>query len=139
MSETSIERIREGFDLIRHAALTDDWEPALETFHPEVEWFPIDVFPDRQVVRGREEVKAHFKLMWQDFEEIEFEPEEIIDAGDETFVVCLYISARGKISEAAVENRVYQIVKYRDNMAVRLNYYATRDEALAAAGLSKQQ
>jgi ketosteroid isomerase-like protein len=137
MSATSIERVREGYVLLRHAAATDDWEPALASFHPEVQWLPLDVFPDRHVVHGRDGVKAQFHLMWQDFEQIEFEPEEIIDAGDDTFIVRVDISARGKGSKAHVENRVYQVIRFRDDMAFRLNAYATRDEALEAAGLEE--
>jgi ketosteroid isomerase-like protein len=132
MSGTSIERIHR---LLRHAAATGDWEPFLETIHPEIEWFPHGLFPDQEVVHGRDGVKARFKLLWEDFEQIEFEPEEIIDAGDETFVIRLYMSARGKGSKVQVENRMYQVVRFRDDMLVRLNWYRTREEALEAAGL----
>jgi ketosteroid isomerase-like protein len=138
MSATSVERIRQGFGLLRQAAATGDWEPFLETIHPEIEWFPHDLFPEQEVVHGRDGVRARFKLMWQDFEQIEFEPEEIIDAGDDTFIVRLYISARGKGSEVEVENRVYQVMRYRADMLVRLNWYSTREEALEVAGISEQ-
>jgi hypothetical protein len=76
--------------------------------------------------------------MWQDFEQIDFEPEEIIDAGGDTFIIRLYISARGKGSEVEVENRVYQVMRYRDDMLVELNWYSTRDEALEVARISEQ-
>jgi hypothetical protein len=103
MAATSIERVRDGYVLLRRAAATGDWEPFLETIHPEIEWFPHDLFPEQEVAHGRDGVKARFKLMWQ----------------------------------AKVESLVYQVMRYRDDMLVRLNWYSTQDEALEAAGLKE--
>jgi hypothetical protein len=41
-------------------------------------------------------------------------------------------------SQVKVESRVYQVMRYRDDMLVRLKWYSTRGEALEAAGLSQQ-
>jgi hypothetical protein len=46
--------------------------------------------------------------------------------------------AQGKSSQVKVESRVYQVMRYRDDMLVRLKWYSTRGEALEAAGLSQQ-
>jgi hypothetical protein len=66
-----------------------------------------------------------------------FEPEEIIDAGDDTFVVRVLIAARGKASEAQLDARMYQVMRFKDDMLFRLNWYSTRDEALEAADLKE--
>jgi ketosteroid isomerase-like protein len=137
MSATSIERVRQRFALLRHAAATGDWEAYLEGVHSEIEWIPREVMPEAEIVRGRDGLRARFKLLWEDFEQIEFEPEEIIDAGDDTFVVRLYIAARGKASEARVDARMYQVLRFKDDMLFRLNWYATRAEALETVGLSE--
>jgi ketosteroid isomerase-like protein len=136
MSQENVDRVGRGYALLKHAAETGDFEPWLDTVRPDVEWVPLDVFPDAEVVRGRDGVRARFKLLWEDFEQIAFEPEEIIDAGDDV-VVQQHITARGKASRVDVDSRVYQVVRYRDDMLAQLSWYATRAEALKAVGLEE--
>jgi hypothetical protein len=49
----------------------------------------------------------------------------------------LYIAAQGKASEAQVEARMFQVMRFKDDMLFRLNWYATRAEALEVVGLSE--
>jgi ketosteroid isomerase-like protein len=47
--------------------------------------------------------------------------------------------ARGKGSRVQVDERFYQLYTVRDGMIIRLAEYSDEDQALQAAGLSRQR
>ena len=106
---------------------------------PQTEWdlthwadWPEDVY------RGHE----GFRKFWDDYlsvwEEVEFIIDEIIDAEDQ-IVVFLRQRALGKASGVGGEFSPYaQIATIDDGLVTRLAFYSDRDEALAAAGLTRK-
>ena len=75
---------------------------------------------------------ASFAKYW---EEIRFEPNEYIDAGDRVVVVARLIG-RGKKSGVEVSRDWAYVWTVRGGKALRMEGYATRDEALKAVGLA---
>ena len=70
-------------------------------------------------------------------EELQLEPQEFIDAGDRV-ATRLRHRGRGKTSGVEIDEELYhQVATFRDGRIVRMEYVASWDEALAAAGLSQ--
>ena len=82
-----------------------------------------------------DECRAWVEDMWATFEVHEFEPHEIIEAGDQVVVpVTAHGRGRDGIEATADTAGVYT---FRDGAVIRLSMYQGREEALAAAGLSE--
>jgi ketosteroid isomerase-like protein len=111
-----------------------DFDAAVESFHPEIEW----VLPPRQSsdsCRGPDEVKRFWRGLDETFEELRLEPQEFIDAGDHV-ATRLRFYGRGKGSGLEIETEMYhQVATFRAGRMVRIEYFGEWSEALAAVGL----
>jgi ketosteroid isomerase-like protein len=67
-------------------------------------------------------------------DEVRFDVDELVDAGDRVIAISRMV-ARSHTSGIEVEQAVALVWTVRDGRAVRLDPYATRDEALRAVGL----
>jgi ketosteroid isomerase-like protein len=79
-------------------------------------------------------VHEYFRNWLSVFGDFDPQVEELIDAGDEVIAV-LHERGRGKLSGAMVEGRLAHVWTVRDGKLWRLRSYATKQEALDAAGL----
>jgi ketosteroid isomerase-like protein len=135
MSQENVERAREAYEALGLAVRKGDLESFFREYaHPEIEWVPLEGAPDAAVSRGYGPVKARMMAMLEVMEEPQIEAEEIIDAGEKV-VIAIRISGRGRGSGIDVEANWFHVVTPRDDKAVRIEWYASRDEALEAAGL----
>jgi len=74
---------------------------------------------------------------WMDaFEDIRWDPEEIIDLGDR-FLVSTHQSVHGSGSGVAMSEPVFQLFTLRRGLVVRQEDFLDRSKALAAAGLKE--
>ena len=74
---------------------------------------------------------------WLDaFEDIRWDPEEILDFGDR-FLVTAQQRGHGSGSGVAVSEPVFQVFTLRRGLVVRQEDFLERSKALAAAGLSE--
>jgi ketosteroid isomerase-like protein len=115
-------------------AFENDTEAFGDTLHPELEWFPID--ENRGRLYGIEAALRNRNEWLDTWDEHRFELDELAAEGDDV-VVLVHITARGKISGAAVDVRFYAHFKLRDDKVVYIYDHADRTEALKAAGLSE--
>lgn len=138
MSQEDVERARQAYEALGLAVQRGDFDAFFrEYIHPEVEWVPLEGGPDAGISSGEEPVKARLIEMLQIVEEPQIEAEEIIDAGEKV-VIAIRISGRGVASGIDIEEaRWFHVLTPRDDKAVRIEWYATRGEALKAAGLSE--
>ena len=133
MSRENVEHARRTYE--RFIATHD--VPA-EAYDPD---FVLDMstfggWPEEQTYHGIEGVRAFLAVWLEPFDDFEFEVEELHDAGDEVVaVVCQ--RGRSKASGVPVEMRLAHLMTYRDGKQVRAEMYATRAQALEAAGLSE--
>jgi ketosteroid isomerase-like protein len=67
-------------------------------------------------------------------DEVRFDVDELVDAGDRVIAVSRMV-ARSHTTGIDVEQAVSLVWTLRDGRAVRLDPYATREEAARAAGL----
>jgi ketosteroid isomerase-like protein len=104
--------------------------------HPDLVWDVSRLgWPEQQIYTGVEEAmrfNAEWAEMWDDWA---LEPEDFIDAG-ERVVAIVNQRGRSKATGIPVEMRVAQVWTFRDGQAIRMEMYASVEEALEAVGLS---
>ena len=87
------------------------------------------------VYHGHKGIKLFFRAWLTPFESYYAHAEEFIDAG-EAVVVRARQGGRGRQSGADVEMPPYwQVYRHRDGLAMRIEVYSDRAEALKAVGL----
>jgi ketosteroid isomerase-like protein len=129
VSQENVEIVRRAFE----ASTRRDNEAALALYDPEVT-FHHQV--DGSVYRGLTGVREFFRDWLAAWSELSYDAEEWIDAGDDV-VAALHVQARGRHSEVPVERREWHVWTLREGKLWRLRIYATKAEALEAAGLSE--
>ena len=138
MSQENVKRARERYWALSRAVQSGDFDGFLRDYaDPEMEWVPLPGSPDSVAVRrGYAAVKARFAEMLDAIDEPRIEAQEFIDAGDKT-VVGVRMSGRGKASGVEVEGVLFHVVTEEYDKLVRIEWYATRDDALEAVGLAE--
>ena len=110
-------------------------ELRMDLIDPEVDVFDYDI-PDAGSYHGHEGVAKWLVEDWGSaWESYEFEPEELVDAGD--VVVSIFtITPRGKGSGIETRRRNATVNTVENGLATRIEYYTTVEEARQAAGLT---
>ena len=127
MSRENVEVVRGLFAAIER----QDWEAALGSFDPEVEWSPME-----GTFHGPEGVVRSLAEWLEPWEEHTIEAEEFTEVGDEVLAV-IHLVGRGVGSGMEIDQRFFQVYAVRDGRVIRMVEFIRRDEALAAAGLSE--
>jgi ketosteroid isomerase-like protein len=131
MSLENVEVVRRGFE----AMSTGDLSRILAFIHPDFEVkIPAEVSAEPDTYRGHEGIRRYFRSFEEDMEEIRFRPEQFWDVGDRV-VVAVLLTARGKSTGIAVEQRTGQVWTIRDDKAVSARIYPHPADALKAVGL----
>ena len=114
---------REGID-----AIAAGIHPDFETTTPS----SLALEPD--TYRGAEGLQRWMDAWGDTMDEVRFDVDELVDAGDRVIAVSRMV-ARSHTTGIEVEQAVALVWTLRDGRAVRLDSYATRDEAVQAVGL----
>ena len=131
MASGNVESVRRGLE----AFARDGVEGILEYIHPDFEMTtPSSLAVEPQTYRGHDGLRRYFKAFYEIMDEIRFEPHEFIDAGDRV-VVPLRLVARGKGTGIAAGQELVLVWVIKDGKGIRLEPYATKDDALRAVGL----
>ena len=131
MSEDNLEVQRRGYEhLINTGELLE------EIVDPEFVWdmSTFGAWPERQTyegIEGMREFLATWVGAWDDWELI---VEELHPAGDKVVAVVRQ-RGRAKATGLPVDMHFGQVWTFRDGKQLRMEMYATPDEALRAAGL----
>ena len=136
MSEENVEIVRQVYE----AAARRDTAAVLALYDPEVEWdvsrSPLARLVGEGVYHGHEGLRRFFRAYHDAWENVRYEPEELIDAGDHVISVD-HERGRGRASGVDVELTQYAVWTIREDKVVRGVWFPARDEALEAAGLSE--
>ena len=132
MSEENIELVRACYERFNG----DDVDGFLGLCVPDFEFRDLPGLPGSGVFTGHDAFRAWFAQMSEALDDLRFEPEEFIDAGNQVVVVNS-ATASGRGSGAAVETHFSNVWTLRDGKAVSAVSYDTHAEALEAAGLSE--
>lgn len=129
MSEQNVELVRRALEAVNRG----DWDELLAMAAPG---FEIDLtrangpFHDSY---GREQVRSLFEEFSDTWEALRFEPDELIDAGEDV-VVPWAMHAHGR-DGIEVVSRVTWVWTVRDGAIARACMYQEREHALEAVGL----
>jgi ketosteroid isomerase-like protein len=107
-------------------------------WHPDIDWRAIEGAPDDiGVFHGRDALRRYYEQWYEMFDDLRGHAEEVIDAGDDRVVAVSHVTARMQGSEAEVDMRLAVVYTLQNGLIVRGREYATREQALEAAGLSE--
>jgi len=129
MSEENVERVRR----IVQASQRGDWETALSGYAAAAVLDQTRM-PDGGVYHGRAGVRDFYAHWFGAWEELQIEPEQIIDAGDDDVLVIVRIQGRGRESRANVAMRAADVMTLEGGEVIRQVGYPVASEALAALG-----
>jgi len=138
MSEENVEFVQGIVD----AHQRGDFATVFAAYDPAIEWRTGDArtaqWSDFEpVYHGHEGVRTFWRTWLAAWETVDFEYEEFIDAGDQVLSI-LSQRMRGRTSAVELEwNSYAQVWTIRDGKVIRVQFFANRDEALEAAGLSE--
>jgi ketosteroid isomerase-like protein len=134
MSKENVDKARDFIDAYNRR----DFDAAVESFDPEVEW----VLPERQSsdsCRGPDEIRRFWEGIDETFDELRLLPQEYLDGGDRVATRLRHFG-RGKGSGVLLDEELYhQVATFRDGRMVRIEYFGEWSEALEAAGLLGRQ
>jgi ketosteroid isomerase-like protein len=112
-----------------------DWQAAVAPLDPEVEWdtTTMGVWPEAEVLRGRDGVLAFFRRFLGTWDEYHADFEDYEEVGEHV-VVSVRDGGRGKGSGADVERSFAQVWTVgEDGAVVRFRAFPDRQSALQAA------
>jgi ketosteroid isomerase-like protein len=131
----------ENVEIVRRvyeAAAKRDAPTVLDLYDPEVE---LDntrlqiVGGAGGVYHGHDGLRTFFREWHDVWETIEYDYEDLIDAGDDHVITVVRRRARGRLSGADVELHVALLWTIRAGRVIRLEWFPNRAEAVRAAGL----
>jgi|SRR5918995_2621006 hypothetical protein len=142
MSRENVEIVRRAYDLNNAIgrtgpAFVDPEEVAPEFWEhlaPDFELHDRPELPDAKVYRGLEQAKEFWRKTQEVFAEVRWEPREFIDLGHAVLVETKVVAV-GRGSDVPTELDETDVFWFRHGMIVRLQGFATKQQALEAAGL----
>ena len=126
MSQENVELVREAWD----AYSRGDYDRVAGFHDPHI----VVVTLEDGVVYGNDDALANYERWNEAWEGAETTVEEVIGQGDRVFLAARF-QARGRGSGVEIDTRIYEVFTLRDGKVLRIDEYATRDEAIEAAGL----
>jgi ketosteroid isomerase-like protein len=131
MSQENAEVVRAVVDAQRRR----DWSAFRRLYDPAIEWEDASgLWGDWGTRRGFDEVRDAWMTWFEAFEQVDFEIEELVEAGDEV-VAFIRASGRGRESGLVIDQRLPSVWTVRGGRVVRVRGYREADDALDAAGL----
>jgi ketosteroid isomerase-like protein len=128
MSRENVEATRAGFRTLER----DGVEGLLTFIHPDFETTtPAELTVEPATYRGHDGIRRYFESFYEVMDEVRFEPEDFIDAG-ERVVVPVRLVARGRDTGIEAEQRLAFVWTLRDRKALRLETFPTLEAALEA-------
>jgi ketosteroid isomerase-like protein len=134
MSGENVETVRLAYEALSNRGLDE----FLACWADDLDHLVIRGAPDdRGPIHGRDAMRAYIEDWIETFDDFQIQPLELIDAGDERVVGILRFGGRAKLSGVATDQTFGTIFSIREGKIWQGREYATRVEALEAAGLSQ--
>ena len=132
MSEENIEIVEAAF-----AALNRGGVDGLAAHLTEdVDWRAMEGAPDDHgPIHGKDAMRAYAQDWFDMFDDVRWEPVELIDAGGDQVIAVVHLTGRAKLSGVETDMTYAVVHTIRDGKTAVGREYATRQEALEAAGL----
>jgi ketosteroid isomerase-like protein len=133
MSQENVELVRRFID----AWSAHDREEMLRYLHPDAVFHSAVTNVVGQTFHGRDEIVAVFDRWDQDWSEIYWEVDELIDVDDHRVVTLHRVIATGRNSGIQTVRELGGLLEIRDGLIVKQWIYLDRSEALQAAGVER--
>ncbi len=131
MSQENVETVRQIF----RAFNSEDIDLILALTHTDFELeVPPALSAEPDVYRGHDGMRRYWESFQDAMDEIRLQPERLCDAG-EAVVVAMRVTAKGRRTAIAVEQRTTGVWTICDGKVIRIRAYVSLPEALAAVGL----
>src|SRR3954454_9668975 len=132
MSEENVETVRRALP-----SMDRSLNRVVEFWAPAIDWRASEGAPDDiGVFQGHEAMRRYYGQWYETFDNIDSQTEELIDGGDHV-VAILRVVGQMKGSDSKIDMRIGIVYTVKDGLIVRGREYASREEALAAAGLAR--
>jgi ketosteroid isomerase-like protein len=129
MSRENVEMIRRCYEAFNRR----DFDAALADFDDAITWKPA--FPaGMAVLEGKEALRAQWTSRVEALD-LHVEPQELIAVGDSGVIVVARWIGRGQLSGTPVEEARTLAFKMQAGKVVRVEGYASKEEALQAVGM----
>ena len=132
MSEENVELVRRTYE----ARQQGDYDALVSYFHPEIEFHAYPRSPGAGVYHGKQAFQEYLEDVWDQYERVRIEVEELLDAGDQVVAVTT-VHAVPKRGQQELTLHIIDVFAIRDGLLAERRPYSTRKEALEAAGLSE--
>jgi ketosteroid isomerase-like protein len=132
MSEENVERLRRAYEAFSRG----DLDGSVTDAAPDMEYVSSGIPGVPKVSRGPEGYKEAVSWLTDWFDDSRLEAKEFLDAGDKVLGE-FTLSGRGKQSGVETSVTLWQVWTLRDGKFVHGQGFASRAEALEAAGLSE--
>jgi ketosteroid isomerase-like protein len=132
MSQENVTAVEAAYEALARGGLDrfiDCWTDDLD--HRSIEGAP----DDRGPIHGKEAMRAYVQDWIDLFDNFRIEPVELIHAGENRVVGVVRFGGRAKLSGVETAQTMGTVFEIRDGKIARGREYATREQALAAAGL----
>ena len=132
MSQENVEIVRRYYE----SYAQDEFDPWMEYWSDEIDHRSAeDGIDDPGPIHGKNAMRKHIRDWIDTFDEFWFEAVELIDAGEDTVVAVERFGGRAKLSGVETDQTSGVVLTIREGKIARCREYATRAEALEAAGL----
>src|SRR5829696_4919939 len=132
MSQENVEIARQMMEAFNRR----DREAWLRLNDPEVEFRADPEWPESETVRGHDAVWEFVTNLDDTWERADYEVGEVIHAGDDRLAGRVTRPVQGKTSGIADVLDYWCVMTFRDGKVLGTYWFATRGQALEAAGLS---
>jgi hypothetical protein len=132
MSPGNVELVKRLYERVAQEGL----EASIDHFDPDVVWEDLDVLPGAGTYRGHAGLREAFGRFYDAWDDLSFEAEQLIDAGD-AVVVAHRWRGTGKTSGTPINTLVWNVLWLRDGKVLHRRAFQSRDDALEAARLQE--
>jgi ketosteroid isomerase-like protein len=133
MSQENVEVVRAAYE----AFARDGLDRFLEHFTDDVEYRVLGPDGDLSPLQGQDAVRAWLQDWIDMFDGFWQQLVELIDAGGDTVFTAERFGGRARLSGVEADSPNWTIFTIRDGKIASGHEYATREQALEAAGLSE--
>jgi ketosteroid isomerase-like protein len=129
MSRENVEAVRAAWDTFARGGI----EATFDIWTDDCVFEDVPGMPDGTVHVGREGVVDALRNFTEAWCDLDFEPIDFIDAGDDVVVVVIALRGAGGGSGAPLDAVIAFVYEMRDRKVARARVFSSREEALEAA------
>jgi ketosteroid isomerase-like protein len=131
-----LDAFREAYMRTNVSFNAHDFDAAFASMADDIEWHHFAENVETQTMVGRDQVRAFFEEILEEFPDWTVEPLEFDEAEPGVAIVHCLASATGRASGLMLQRPFSQVWDVRPGKPVTVREYTDRDDARAAAGLA---